>query len=105
MPTARAPRNGKHRSTMDVYGALRELYDEKRKLDATISALEAGLLKGGASPAKRRGRKTMSAEERLEVSQRMRKYWENRRVGVSQAGSVTGRGAPASGMHAPATVA
>jgi hypothetical protein len=29
--------------------------------------------------SKRRGRKSMTAEERQEVSERMKKYWENRR--------------------------
>jgi hypothetical protein len=28
---------------------------------------------------KRRGRKSMSAKERLEVSERMKRYWANRR--------------------------
>ncbi len=64
---------------MDLYGALRELYEEKKRLDHTISALEASLVKKSAPAAKRRGRKTMSPEERLQVSERMRKYWEARK--------------------------
>jgi len=78
-------------SPMDIVKALRELYNEKKRLDAAIAALEARIRGGhtgsGAKPAKgRRGRKSMSAAERLEVSRRMRLYWEARRsqVGPSQ---------------------
>ena len=75
--------------TMDIVKALRELYQEKKRLDAAIAALEARLKVGrAASSAKsvkgRRGRKSMSPAERLEVSRRMTLYWEARR---SQAGS------------------
>jgi hypothetical protein len=73
---------------MDIVKTLRELYNEKKRLDAAIAALEARIKAGrtgsGAKPPKgRRGRKSMSAAERLEVSRRMRLYWEARR---SQAG-------------------
>jgi hypothetical protein len=64
---------------MDVNKALRELHEEKRRLDATIAALEARL--GNRTRThRRRGRKSMSAEERQEVSRRMSKYWEARRA-------------------------
>jgi hypothetical protein len=64
---------------MDVNKALRELHEEKRRLDVTIAALEARL--GNRTRAhRRRGRKSMSAEERQEVSRRMSKYWEARRA-------------------------
>ena len=70
---------------MDIAKALRELYNEKKRLDAVIAALEArkkAALSGSiAKPAKgRRGRKSMSAAERLEVSKRMTLYWEARRA-------------------------
>jgi hypothetical protein len=70
---------------MDVLKALRELYAEKKRLDSAIAALEARLRAGqtgGAakSGARRRGRKSMSAAERLEVSKRMTLYWEARRA-------------------------
>lgn len=67
---------------MDVNKALRELHEEKRRLDAAIAALEAraGELRG---PRKRRGRKSMSPEERLEVSRRMTRYWEARRAAAA----------------------
>lgn len=64
---------------MDVNKTLRELYEEKRRLDATIAVLEAQL---GVRTNARRGRKSMSPEERLEVSKRMAKYWEARRAAM-----------------------
>jgi hypothetical protein len=69
---------------MDVDKALRELYEEKRRLDVAIAMLEAHLQAGSRAPARssRRGRKSMSAEERLEVSRRMSKYWEARRAAM-----------------------
>jgi hypothetical protein len=67
---------------MDVREALQQLYAEKERLEEVIASLE--LLLGnseGDSPAKgsRRGRKSMSAEERQKVSERMKKYWASRR--------------------------
>jgi len=35
-------------------------------------------------PPTRRGRKSMSPEERREVSERMRRYWERRREAAAQ---------------------
>jgi hypothetical protein len=65
---------------MDVYKALRELHEEKTRLDSAIEALEARMktLSSKRSPA-RRGRRSMSAEEREEVSKRMSRYWASRR--------------------------
>ncbi|MBV9506901.1 MAG: hypothetical protein JO323_18070 [Acidobacteriia bacterium] len=69
---------------MDLYKAIQELYAEKEKLERVIASLEElqraaggapGLVRGG----KRRGRKSMSAKERQEVSERMKKYWASRR--------------------------
>jgi hypothetical protein len=66
---------------MDVNKALRELYVEKRRLDVAIATLEAKARGGSYRRAKaKRGRKSMSAEERAEVSKRMAKYWEERRA-------------------------
>jgi hypothetical protein len=72
---------------MDIVKALRELYTEKKRLDGAIAALEARIAaaRNGsrAKPARgRRGRKSMSAAERLEVSRRMTLYWEARRAQV-----------------------
>ena len=70
---------------MDIIKALRELHTEKKRLDSVIASLEGRLAatrKRG--PTKkvpgRRGRKSMSAAERLAVSKRMTLYWENRRA-------------------------
>jgi len=70
---------------MDLYKAIQDLYAEKEKLERVIASLEelqrtAGALPlPPAKPAKRRGRKSMSSEERQEVSERMRQYWAKRR--------------------------
>ena len=65
---------------MDVNKALRELHEEKRRLDETIAVLEARLKTASGAGKPRRGRKRMSAEERREVSRRMMKYWEARKA-------------------------
>lgn len=72
---------------MDLYTAIRELHDEKRRLDYAIAALEAKQTKVWTPAShKRRGRKGMSHEERLEVSKRMRAYWAARRNGSAPSG-------------------
>ena len=67
---------------MDLTRAIRELYAEKARLEKIISSLEQ-LLQGETVPAaatgKRRGRKFMNAQARKEVSERMKKYWAERR--------------------------
>ena len=67
---------------MDLYKAIRQLYEERARLDRVIASLEE-LQKTGqedhAEPPKRRGRKDMSAEERGQVSERMKQYWADRR--------------------------
>jgi hypothetical protein len=91
---------------MDIVKALRELYKEKRRLDAGIASLEARLKtshngSSAKSTKRRRGRKSMSSAERLEVSKRMTLYWEARRAQL--------RPPPpnqqASGTSAPSTTA
>jgi len=71
---------------MDLYKAIQDLYAEKEKLERVIASLEelqrtAGALPSAPRPVRRRGRKSMSPEERQEVSERMKKYWEGRRQG------------------------
>jgi len=71
---------------MDLYKAIQDLYAEKEKLERVIASLEelqrsAGTLPPLPKAAGRRGRKSMSPEERQEVSERMKKYWEGRRHG------------------------
>ncbi len=68
---------------MDINKTLRELHQEKRDLDAAIAALEARLHTRAVRPTQsRRGRKSMSPEEREQVSRRMSKYWEARRASM-----------------------
>jgi len=69
---------------MDLSKALQDLYAEKEKLERAIASLEALQRAGGELPrptgtGKRRGRKSMNLQERAEVSERMKKYWANRR--------------------------
>lgn len=71
---------------MDLLKAIRDLYEEKKRLDAVIASLELMVAAEIRSPArapaaKRRGRKSMSREERQIVSDRMKKYWAARRGG------------------------
>jgi hypothetical protein len=71
---------------MDLYKAIQDLYAEKEKLERVIASLEelqrtANPTAAAPSSAKRRGRKSMNAKERKEVSERMKKYWDARRKG------------------------
>lgn len=69
---------------MDLYKAIQDLYAEKEKLERVIASLEelqrtAGSIPMVPKPVNRRGRKSMNAAQRQEVSERMRKYWASRR--------------------------
>jgi hypothetical protein len=68
---------------VDLYKAIRMLYEEKKRLDRLIESLEDLQTHGNGTKApaapSRRGRRMMTAEERLQVSERMRKYWSERR--------------------------
>ena len=68
---------------MDLLKTIQELYEERKRLNGAIAALESVLDTNADSPNghphSRRGRKSMSGEERLQVSERMRKYWAARR--------------------------
>jgi len=66
---------------MDLQKAIRELYEEKERIDSVIASLEQYLkTEGSVLVSKRkRGRKSMGPEERQEVSARMRSYWAARR--------------------------
>jgi len=68
---------------MDLYQALRALHEEKKRLDRLIAVLE-GLEQSAnhlqaRTGKKRRGRKSMSPEERRRVSERMKRYWSQRK--------------------------
>ena len=80
---------------MDLYKAIRELVEEKRRIDQIIASLEEMLARGPVGPQgrdaskdapKRRGRKSMSPEERREVSARMARYWAEKRTGKAGGG-------------------
>jgi hypothetical protein len=66
---------------MDVHKLIAKLNAELKALNRVIGCLEQ--LPGGnpgiMATRKHRGRKSMGAEERREVSERMRKYWTKRR--------------------------
>lgn len=67
---------------MDIYATLQQLYAEKALIDNAIeylSTIQDGRTLPPKPPPGKRGRKSMNAAERLEVSERMRKYWGERR--------------------------
>ena len=69
---------------MDLHKTIRALYQQKEKLERVIASLEELQHTAGAvapQAGSRRGRKSMLAEERAEVSERMKKYWAGRRKG------------------------
>ncbi|HET8547978.1 MAG TPA: hypothetical protein VFL57_08240 [Bryobacteraceae bacterium] len=76
---------------MDFYRAVQTLHEELRKIDQAIATIEALMSGADITPVRRRGRKSMSAEERKIVAQRMRNYWANRRSrnANTQAGSTS----------------
>ena len=65
----------------DLYRIIRELVDERDKLDRIITSLEQMILSGETSAPvlKRRGRKSMDSAARKQVSERMKRYWAKRR--------------------------
>ena len=73
---------------MDLHKTIQDLYAEKEKLERVIASLEELQRAAEANPLmasrKRRGRKSMGAEERQDVSERMKKYWAKRRFSQKQ---------------------
>ncbi|HWD99658.1 MAG TPA: hypothetical protein VG345_11490 [Bryobacteraceae bacterium] len=71
----------------DLYRIIRELVDERDKLDRIITSIEQMILSGDASEPilKRRGRKSMDPAARKQVSERMKRYWAQRRTEDRQA--------------------
>jgi hypothetical protein len=68
---------------MDLMEIIHQLREERNNLNAIIHSIEQlnrGVL-SQISPATpgRRGRRVMTAADRLEVSRRMRAYWATRR--------------------------
>lgn len=76
---------------MNLQNIIQELLAEKARLEVTITALEslAATSNGDIAPATRRGRKSMGEDERRAVSERMKRYWANRRAGRVRAASAT----------------
>jgi hypothetical protein len=73
---------------MDLFKVINELREERKRLDYTIKALE-NIVEGeeiasSVARPKRRGRKSMSREERQKVSDRMRRYWAARRKRIAE---------------------
>jgi len=68
---------------MDITELIRELKEQRRRVERTIAALEAIWdIQANAEPRSdgkptsvRRGRKAMPEPERQEVSKRMKEYW------------------------------
>ncbi|MCS7314750.1 MAG: hypothetical protein RMI94_01735 [Bryobacterales bacterium] len=81
---------------MDLYEAIRALHEEKKRLDRLIAVLEELQRNANhdrpAGSKKRRGRKGMSLEERRAVSERMRRYWAQRKLQQAGAASVASPG-------------
>jgi hypothetical protein len=68
---------------MDLYRIIRELVLERDRVAQIIRSLEehSSAGKGGKrGMAERRGRKPMDRAARQQVSERMKRYWENRRA-------------------------
>ncbi len=68
---------------MDLYRIIRELVEERDRLQRIIESLEG--MNSAAHPqpvstGKRRGRKSMDSAAREEVSERMKRYWARRRA-------------------------
>jgi hypothetical protein len=65
---------------MDLYKIIGDLVEERNRIARIIESLEeADGTYVAATPRKRRGRKSMDAKARREVSERMRRYWAQRR--------------------------
>jgi len=82
---------------MDLYRIIRELMLERDRLQGIIESLEAmkadpnGLVR--KERVKRRGRKSMDRVARQEVSERMKRYWAQRKADRgAAAGSQDGAG-------------
>ena len=68
---------------IDLHQMIKDLRGELARVDAAIAQLDQ-LQKGASTPRvrSRRGRKFMSTDERKQVSERMRKYWADRKKGA-----------------------
>jgi hypothetical protein len=72
---------------MDLQDTIRQLEMEKERIEAALAGLKqlqngnggSSVMANQGSRKSKRGRKSMSSEEREEVSLRMKKYWAGRR--------------------------
>ena len=65
---------------MDLYKIIGDLVEERDRIARIIESLEEAVgTREAAIPRKRRGRKSMDAKARREVSERMTRYWAQRR--------------------------
>jgi hypothetical protein len=86
---------------VDLFKALRALYDEREKLDRVIASLEElqrrAALHAAEQPVqpKRRGRKFMDEASRKQVSERMKAYWAARRAAMPDDASAEDAGSRA----------
>ena len=69
---------------LDLRAVILSLRAELERIDRTIAALEHLKEPVGADapvvkPRSKRGRRSMNTEQRLEVAERMRRYWAQRR--------------------------
>ncbi len=89
---------------MDLYKTIRTLHEERERLDRLITSLEQLQADGPAEirTRHRRGRKGMGAEERRQVSERMRKYWAGRRANPrpSASAAAAAQGSPSGSVEA-----
>jgi len=67
---------------MDLNKIIRELQDERDKLEQIVKSLEQLQITAGQKqePPAKRGRRSMDPEARVEVSERMKRYWADRRT-------------------------
>lgn len=69
---------------MDLIKIIRELRDERDKLEQILFSLEqlqsVAHQKPEPEPTAKRGRRSMDPEARIEVSLRMKRYWADRRA-------------------------
>lgn len=86
---------------MDLARIIQDLLEDKAKIERVITALEDLQRNAVVIPelpkSRRKGRKPMPPEERLEVSARMKRYWVRFRSERTMGGSAGNVGGSQSG--------
>jgi hypothetical protein len=90
VPGAQSP--GGHVLAMDLNQAIRGLHEDLKKLNEVIATLEQFQSTGTVPQPRHHGRKSMDAEERKVVAERMRTYWANRRQKKGASGCLSDTG-------------